>query len=99
MIKKEKKIFRKMFIVADLVSLSNLKRTMISKLLAVKTYISNRKIIILGSLHGENDALFGFYQERFNSFSTLILIFINFGAERKHIIFITLLVQNTTDTH
>ena len=56
-------------------------------------------MIILGSLHGERDALFGFYQECFNTFSTLILFFIYFGAERKHIIFIILLVQNTTDTH
>ena len=59
----------------------------------VKTYISNRKLIILGSFHGESDALFGFYQECFNSFSTLIHSFINFGTERKHIIFIILLIQ------
>ena len=53
---------------------------MISKLLAGKTYISNRQLIILGSLRGESDALFRFYLECFNTFSTLILIFINFGA-------------------
>ena len=48
---------------------------------------------ILGSLHGDSDALFPFYQDCFNTFSTLILIFINFCAEGKHIIFINLLVQ------
>ena len=65
---------------------------MISTLLAGKTYISNRKLIILGSLNGESDALFDFYQEFFNTFSTLILISINFGAERKHIIFYNLII-------
>ena len=29
-----------------------------------------------------------FFQECFNTFSTLILIYINFGTERKHVIFI-----------
>ena len=42
----------------------------------VKTYISNRKLIILGSLHGESDAFFSFYKECFNTFSTVILILI-----------------------
>ena len=55
--------------------------------------------MILGSLHGESDALFDFYQECFNTLSTLIPIFINFDAERTRIISILLLVQNTTDTH
>ena len=77
---------------------------MISKLLAGKNiYLKSKILIILGSLlHGESDALFGFYQECFNNFRTLILISINFGAEKKHIIFIIFLVQNflnTTDTH
>ena len=59
----------------------------------MKTYISNRKLIVVGSLHGESYAFFSFYKECFNTFSALILILINFGAERKHIIFIILLVQ------
>ena len=65
---------------------------MISKPLAGKNIYFKSKII-LGSLHGERDALFGSYQECFNAFSTLILIFINFGVESKHIIFIIILVQ------
>ena len=59
---------------------------MILLLAGKNIYISNRKFIILGSFHGESDALFGFYQECFN---TLYV----FGTERKHIIFIILLVQ------
>ena len=69
---------------------------MISKLLAGKSIYFKSKFITLGSLHRESDALFGFFQECFNTFSTLILILINFGAERKHIIFYNLI---STDTH
>ena len=64
---------------------------MISKLFAGKTYISNRKLIILGSLQGELDALFGLYQECFNTFSTLILIFIDEAHYFYNLI--------STDTH
>ena len=64
---------------------------MISKLLAGKNIYFKLKNHFLGSLHGESDALFDFY--RFNTFSTLFLIFINFGDGRKHIIFTILLVQ------
>ena len=71
---------------------------MISKLLAGKNIYFKSKINYF-MVYGESDALFGFYQECFNSFSTLISIFIKFGAEWNHIIFIILLVQNATDTH
>ena len=48
---------------------------MISKLLAGKNIYSNRKLIFLGSMQRESDAIFSFYQECFNTVSTLILIF------------------------
>ena len=66
---------------------------MISKpLTGTKIYFKSKNII-LGPLHVVSGALFGCYQECFNTFSTLIPIFINFGAERKHISCIILLVQ------
>ena len=66
---------------------------MLPKLLAGTNIYFKSKINYLCSLHGRSGALFGFYQECFNIFSTLILIFIDFGAERKHIIFIIILVK------
>ena len=70
---------------------------MISKLLVGKNIYFKSKIKYLGALHGESDALFGFYryQECFNTFSTLIFIFINFGAERKLVIFYYLISAGT----
>ena len=53
-----------------------------------RTMISNRKLIILDSLRGESNALFRFIKN-----ASILSVPCNFGAVRKHIIFILSLVQ------
>ena len=73
--------------------LNNLKRTMISTLLAGKTYILNRKLIILGPLHGESEALFGFIKN-VSILSVLWFLFsLIFVLKGSTLFFIIVLVQ------